>query len=635
MCNDHPVPTRRTFLRGAGVLTGAALLAGRGRPASAADRPQLRRAGRPVDPWGNGAYSNAMHIHSSFSEYTGSMDAQLHQAAVSSVDVLWWTDHDQRMDGKDYWDVVHFTSLDGEMPVRGEGTKPWKWQKHATGPNGSKSGGAIVGTPCSPNDPVTGGALSLSAASTSRTLAKYGYLGSSEEYRDNLAGQSLSIDVMLEPGWSKGFLELHMPTSYHEAAGGNAAGTYLLSYQIVPSGSRRRTAQGRTGTVTIPVKADGRTWTTVTITPQDDIAALWPALDSRDFALYQLFLYAASTGDLVTGYFDYLRFNRTMDGGEMFAQQASMMAALAPEYPAVTQQQGLEVSWALPHVSWFGGNISVPTYDGVTLKGYPQWVEQEGIPAIHQSGGLCSFNHPFGTDWSKTVKAVVQQNALLQQIASQLLPARAYGADILEVGYPKRNGVDLAHHVALWDILSRNAVFVTGNGTSDDHWGTDWAGSTWNWATTTWAASTAQRDLLAALTAGRVYCGSLSAPPVALDLLVDGEVPMGAVSVSSLASRSLTLTAAGLPRGWSVAVMQGDVDYAGTRALSSNAVQVASVKPAGLNGNGQATLTVGTSTSSFLRTQVVDATGKVQGLSNPVWLLSSPPPDGIPAPRQA
>ena len=37
MCNDHPVPTRRTFLRGAGVLTGAALLAGRGRPASAAE----------------------------------------------------------------------------------------------------------------------------------------------------------------------------------------------------------------------------------------------------------------------------------------------------------------------------------------------------------------------------------------------------------------------------------------------------------------------------------------------------------------------------------------------------------------------------------------------------------------------
>jgi hypothetical protein len=44
---------------------------------------------------------------------------------------------------------------------------------------------------------------------------------------------------------------------------------------------------------------------------------------------------------------------------------------------------------------------------------------------------------------------------------------------------------------------------------------------------------------------------------------------------------------------------------------------------------------VDTSTSSFLRTQVVDATGKVQGLSTPVWLLSSPPSNGTPGPRQA
>jgi hypothetical protein len=195
--------------------------------------------------------------------------------------------------------------------------------------------------------------------------------------------------------------------------------------------------------------------------------------------------------------------------------------------------------------------------------------------------------------------------------------------------------VDLAHHVALWDILSRNAVFVTGNGTSDDHWGTDWAGLTWNWNTTTWAASPAQSDLLAALTAGRAYCGSMAAAPVALDLLVDGEVPMGAVSVSSLTSRSLAVTAAELPAGSRLQVFQGDVDYAGTGGLSSNAAQVASFGPADLNGNGQATLTVDTSTSSFLRTQVVDANGKVQGLSNPVWLLGSTPPDGIPAPRQA
>jgi hypothetical protein len=637
MCTDHGVSRRQVF-RSAGVLAAAAALAGRAPRARTAQRHSLPaglRQARPVTFDGTSAVSNAMHIHSSFSEYTGSMDSQLYQATLNGVDVLWWTDHDHRMDGKGYRDVVHFTSLDHEEPPPGQGTKPWVWELRESGPNGTASVGGIVSTPCSPNDPVSGGALSLTAKSTSTKSAKYGYYADTETYRDNLAGQSLSIDVMLEPGWSRGYLEILIATSYHEAAGGPRAGTYALTYRIVSSGTANRTAQGRTGTVFIPVTADGQTWTTVTITPQDDIAALWPSLDCRDFALYGLSLYAASTGDTVAGYFDYLRFDRTLDGGELFAQQTSMMAALGSEYPVVTQQQGLEVSWAVPHVNWFGGKITVPSYAGVKLKDYPQWVEQEGIPLIHKSGGLCSWNHPFGTSWTLKMKSQSEQDTLLQQVASQLLPASVYGADIMEVGYPERAGVDMAHHVALWDILSRNAVFVTGNGTSDDHWGQDWAGLTWNWVTTTWAASTAQSDLLAALAAGRVYCGSLSAPPVALDMLVDSEVPMGAVSVSSLTSRSLTLTAAGLPTGWTVDLLQGRVDYAGTKSLKSNAGKIGSFGPADLDGIGQATVTVDTAAARYLRAQVVDGNGTVQGLSNPVWLLRKPPPDGIPQARHA
>jgi hypothetical protein len=46
------------------------------------------------------------------------MDAQLHQATANSVGVLWWTDHDHRMDGLDYRDTVHFTSLTHEQAAR-------------------------------------------------------------------------------------------------------------------------------------------------------------------------------------------------------------------------------------------------------------------------------------------------------------------------------------------------------------------------------------------------------------------------------------------------------------------------------------------------------------------------------------
>jgi hypothetical protein len=71
-------------------------------------------------------------------------------------------------------------------------------------------------------------------------------------------------------------------------------------------------------------------------------------MDYRDFGLYELTLSAVSTGDLVEGYFDYLRFNRSISGEAFFRQQADMGAALAARYRSVVQQQGLEVSLALP-----------------------------------------------------------------------------------------------------------------------------------------------------------------------------------------------------------------------------------------------------------------------------------------------
>ena len=45
-------------------------------------------AARPVTFDGTSAFSMAMHVHSSFSEQSGSMDAQLFQAVTNAVDVL-------------------------------------------------------------------------------------------------------------------------------------------------------------------------------------------------------------------------------------------------------------------------------------------------------------------------------------------------------------------------------------------------------------------------------------------------------------------------------------------------------------------------------------------------------------------
>jgi hypothetical protein len=156
MCEDHAAvdadgepgvgrSSRRT------VLTAAALSA-----LSAAGLPRFDRwwpsaAAASID----GAYSMAMHIHSSFSEKYGSMDGQLFEAARNNVDVIWWTDHDTKMSGITDKNVVHFTSLTNETT---DGT-PWQWQQKRVGSLTSASAGGIVSSPASPRDTIAQGSL--------------------------------------------------------------------------------------------------------------------------------------------------------------------------------------------------------------------------------------------------------------------------------------------------------------------------------------------------------------------------------------------------------------------------------------------------------------------------------------------
>jgi hypothetical protein len=647
MCDDHAASgltadaesglSRRHFLH-ATAAAGAAAALFRKIP-----RLPLHSAARAADADGNSAYSMAMHVHSSFSEQSGSMDSQLFQAATNSVDVLWWTDHDARMDGIGYRQTVHFTSLTAEKGGPGQGGA-WTWTNAESGPVASGSGGGIVGIPSSPNDPVAGGSMHLTAKSQTTAMAKYGYYGDSHpggwNYRDNLTGQTLSIDVLLTSGWTRGYLELLVATSYHQAAGGRPAGDYTLSYRFVhPGVPASRVANGLQGVITIPVTPASaqNPWGTVTITPSSDIAALWPEVDYRDFALFGLTLSAASNGDLVGGYFDYLRFNRQISGEAFLLQQMDMEAVLAPKYPTVVQRQGLEVSWLLPHLNWFGGAVVIPDYGKTTPQTYTEYLRNTAVPQIHAARGLVSYNHPYGYS-DPAELPVAQQNALLAKVATTLLPTAtapaALGVDLIEVGYKLRQGVDLAHHVALWDVMSRNAVFLTGNGTNDDHFGQNWHGIGNNWITSAWAASTAEADLLASLAAGRAWCGSLSAYQGSLDLLVDGSCPMGSVSVSRVNSRKLVASATRIPAGGSLQVLQGAVDYAGTAGLAANTQVIGTYTAAELAG-GSVTQPVNTSQGSFVRTQVLNSSGAMIGLSNPVWLLQTAPPGGIPTPRAA
>jgi len=636
MCDDHamvldhdrppgPVPppdrlTRRRFMQATLAATAGGVLL----PA-ALDRQSAIAS--TVDR--THSYSMAMHVHASFSEGYGSISAQLNQALANDIDVLWLSDHDHRMQQLGYRQVVHFTSLTEEAT---DG-KPWEWQERVAGPLTASSAGGIVTDPASPNDSIPGGSLSLSAQSSTTDLASLGFFARSNpanlNYQGNLYGQTWTIDVLPTSIGPDGYLELLISSSYHPASGGRPADFYSLSYRFGGGGAPgRRQANGSLGIVYVDV-IPGE-WNTVSLTPTDDIAALWPEMQAHDFASYGLTLSAASTGGLASGCFDYLRFGRRYNTGDIPLQtQARIMKAYAAAYPDVTQYQGLEISrFSTPHVNWFGPGVTLGDYTNVTEGPSYNAFVQEQVAAIHSGGGVASYNHPFGTTLAPALP-VPDQDAKVSLLAATLLANDLLGCEIIEVGYPLRGRCDLAHHVALWDALSRNCRFLTGNGANDDHRGDNWKGDSSNWFTSVWARSTAERDLVRALRSGRAWAASLPGFRGSLDLVVDGRCPMGSVSVSSVPRRAVRVVATDLPPGGSLQVVRGVCDFTGT---TPNTATIASYSATALAG-GTIALAVDTSSSCFVRTQVLDSSGMVVALSNPVWLLRERPPRGIPAAR--
>ena len=605
--------SRRRFLQGAGTVaaaTGVAALVNRDHAAAAL-----------------GPVGMAMHVHASFSEGTGSMEAQLAEAKANGVDVVWWTEHDWRMSAHRYRRAVHFDGW-----TEDEDGRPLTWVPARSGTL-SEFSGAIVTSPASPLDPSAASSLRITATGSGTAWSYNRYKADTRQARQNLSaqlgGQTIAIEVLPEQLGPDGFMEIRLVTSRRPAKAGRGAGLYTLSYRLggdAPPGSRR--ASGLTGIVT--VAATPNQWNSVVLSPADDISAIWPDTDGRDASLVELYIGVGSRrGAQAAGCVDYLRFSRTVAGNQPLDAQALIMGGYAAAFPSVRQHAGLEVSLYPQHVNWYGGRVSLPDYG--TLPINPRASDTatgQFIANIHAAGGLASFNHPFGVEPGGSPLPVADQEAQRIAVAAKLIGNRAFGADLLEAGYRQRGGVTIERHISVWDACSRNAIFLTGNGVSDNHAGQGWASETNNFLTWAWAAGASESDLLAALRSGRCYFGDLRRFRGTLDLAVDQACPMGSVSISQRSSRSLTITAAGIPPGGTVRLVQGQVDYQGPDPVTTSRSFPASDFSAGAQ-----TVTLDAATSLFARVEVVDSAGVLVACSNPVWLLRQTPPQGIPTPR--
>lgn len=574
---------------------------------------------------GQHAYVLGMHLHASASEGVGSTRSQLLQAAAHGFDVAWFTEHDWRRRRLLFRPSYSF--LPDEQARDGVWLVP---AVPATGPVTGDSGGQLVTSPVSPNDPATSkGSLRLRATSAGSTAATVGHSVDSTtysrlNYKARIAGRTVSIDVLPTTAGPDAWGEVSFRLSRHPASGDRPEGVISMVYRLRTDVSATAVSRnGTTGTVDVPVTR-GR-WQTVAFDLTADVARVWRDIDPRDNSLNDIQLSAVSRRRSPAElFFGYLRFDEQV-GYDGLGVEHSLLTAYSGDVPDVLGLIGTEISLG-PHINQYGGPQKPYDYgSGISLADGLGEIRNSVVDFIHSQGGLASINHPFKP-------GDASQDTSPRAIARDLLSIGAGGADILEVGYGLKGGGDLHDHLALWDTLSRNAIFLTGNGVSDDHTGHNWDTQVNRFYTGAWARGRTEADLLDGLGRGRVYVGYLGSFAGTLDMTVDGSVPMGAVSVGGKTPRTLRIDVTGLPSGGAVQVVRGVVDYAGVSTPDPDTKVLTSKGGSDLQSTTEVAFDAGD--DSFVRLQVVDGDGKVVAFGQPTWLLRKAPPHGVPAARR-
>lgn len=552
----------------------------------------------------------AMHVHGSWSEGLASWEAQFTQAAANDIDVLFMTDHDGRATAYKYLATLADAA----------------WVNSSTGAFAQKA------------STVNGGAIRLLAESSSATapasvaLAVQPDPKAKNKLRTGIAGQSLRHTVGACTLSEGATYEVVVGLSFHPAVGGRPAGNYELRYRFgsgTPGYSKEN--NGLRGVVR---KAKQTAGTTATLPLGTDIAALWPDMLAMDQCFYGLSFVATSPkkGAVSDVAVTAVQFVRTQnDPAGVSANQQDLIRAYQPRFPDLSVRASTEVSRHLPDMNPFGVPQFFSDYALDTATNHDAFY-RDLVTDIHTGHGVISWNHPFGYNGGPLLSSA-ERIAKRHSVFEQLRAVDVYGADILEVGYSLRGNVDAWTHLALWDTFSRNGRFLTGNGTNDDHGGKNWKALNNGFVTGAWATSRSDADLVSALSAGRAFVAHCGRWPLGeLDMMADDSVPMGAVDVGSATSHSLSVYVKNLPPGGRVEILSGPVDYA--NKVDPGTTVVSKLTASSFTG-GIATATVSTTSSRFVRATVRSADSTIVGAGNPIWLLRSQPPGGVPALRAA
>jgi hypothetical protein len=623
MCDDDAHPhapdqgprlTRRAVLQGMVAVTALAACTS---PSAGSKHAALPRATVPLAPRSPSADRleariAAMHLHASASEGEGSVHSHVVEAARHGYDVAWFTEHDWRRRRILFRRTYSFV----EEPQFGA---VWRLVRRPDAGSLTRgSGGSVVSDPVSPADPAARKATLRIRATSTRDVGTVSYVidtkgGSRLNQRARMAGRHLLLDVLPVTSGPGAWAEVLISLSHHPATGGRPGGVYAVTYRLrTDVRARGLRTEGLVAVVDLPV-AGGR-WTEVTLDPTADLAEAFPDMDARDNSLHDIVFRGVSDGGAEADVcFGHLRLEE-QDGYDAVGVEESLVARYATTVPTVLGIVGSEISLG-PHVNQYGGD-QLP-YDYGDVARFGDKPTADSIPSIvdhiHASGGLASISHP--------------------GVSVSTLLAQRTAADMIEVGFGHGGPAGIGRQLALWDTLSRNGLFLTGNGAADDHRGQAWETEGNRYYTAAWTPELSQPAMLEAFGSGRVFVGYLGSFGGTVDMALDGSVPMGSVVVAPRRARTLRIDVTGLPDGGAVELVRGPVDRPGTADPTPGTTVVRTFGAGDLARAGAVPLDV--DGDCFHRLQVTDGSGAVVAYGQPIWLLADEPSRGVPERRRA
>lgn len=509
-------------------------------------------------------YLMDLHLHGSLSERHGTMTNHTREAEAAGYDGLWWTDHAERLMASGFVHRVRFEgSLAGE-PRAGYST-----------PNGefllSESSAGLANLQYLSTQPPEGAEflrMSFSATpSGSWDSAALSYQGLKLLHRVSLLAEP-RVRLHLRTGQVTGDAGFVLRAEFSSVPDGVSELGVPHVIEYVAPGSVLPPPDPSTVRVNLTSQPPWN-WSVADLDLAADVAAAFPLAPDLGLREVSLLLVGRAGGSVEWDVDDFrLELEGPTDLQLLRAQRDYLRQRLAQN---LQHEIGMEIAGpehlGYPDnedhehlVALFPGDVPELLYlttDNPDSYRFPN----SAVSWVQERGGVAILAHPFGSMWPPA--GISPQAGLLQ--ADEIVAARAWDADGIEVGYVQR-GRPLDDHLKVWDRLGGAGVYVTGVGVTDNHTVQPWSlrpnrmGS--------WIRSTGSdaAHLVAAIRAGDLFFGDPHRfDPQGDFLLADahGQFRMGDVVVQrGPRLRSFRAIVNGAQAGWQFVLLHNGAETA-------------------------------------------------------------------------